>query len=218
MTGGEYFSILPSNFSKDGGWNPDGVLEKFKDSEQKVYRTTSLKCSCTFHVEHQAPCRHIIFLRTLDEDCDIFDIDMFNPRYHRVDLTSILYSSSGPINPSDKIHPVYALSDREKFIKQVMPILLKIGNLISSHSTRDFYCYLDYLEDLEKSIRRGQRYRKRNFATCDTTTSELNDNASDDMVPSMVTPGTSIFSTTFDNNLPISPTRFFNKNCIFFQL
>ena len=38
-----------------------------------------------------------------------------------------------------------------------MPILMKIGNLISCHSTNQFYQYLDDLDDFERKIRRGKR-------------------------------------------------------------
>ena len=39
-----------------------------------------------------------------------------------------------------------------------MPILMKIGNLISCHPTKDFYRYLDDLQQFDTSIQRGQRY------------------------------------------------------------
>ena len=36
---------------------------------------------------------------------------------------------------------------------------MKIGNLISCHSTNQFYQYLDDLNDFERKIRRGRRLR-----------------------------------------------------------
>ena len=52
------------------------------------------------------------------------------------------------------------LSDRQKY-KIVTPILVKIGNLISSHSTNQFYQYLDDLGKFEKKVRRGRRLNSR---------------------------------------------------------
>ena len=40
-----------------------------------------------------------------------------------------------------------------------MPVLMKIGNLISCHSTKDSYRYFDDLQEFETSIRSGQQYR-----------------------------------------------------------
>ena len=46
-----------------------------------------------------------------------------------------------------------------------MPILMKIGNLIWCHPTKDFYRYLDDLQQFETSIRRGQRYTSTSTST-----------------------------------------------------
>ena len=51
------------------------------------------------------------------------------------------------------------LDESEDSFKLVMPVLMKFGNLTSCHSTKDFYLYLNYLQELETSSRRGQRYR-----------------------------------------------------------
>lgn len=48
-----------------------GVLEKFSDSE-KNYAATNTACNCSFHQEHQSPCRHIIFLRQNDQDTSVY--------------------------------------------------------------------------------------------------------------------------------------------------
>ena len=36
-------------------------------------------------IEHQSPCRHVIFIRAADEEPEVFSLDMFNKRYHRDD-------------------------------------------------------------------------------------------------------------------------------------
>ena len=156
----------------------DGVLEQFQNNVEKVYQATFSECNCTFTTEYQAPCRHIIFLRSNDDETEIFDVNLFNKRYHRnVSLNALgeedeegeLTTSSAtnlieePLSDPedfDDSDDFRVLTDREKF-KMVMPVLLKIGNLIACHSTNDFYGYLDDLEDWKKSIHRGQRIRKR---------------------------------------------------------
>ena len=119
---------------------------------------------------------------------------MFNERYHRTtsldtlaegevggelaaSSSTNLYEEvlSDPEDLNDDEHDFRVLSDREKF-KMVMPVLLKIGNLIACHGTNDFYGYLDDLEDWEKSIRRGQRLRKRANCGGQVETSTLIDN------------------------------------------
>ena len=51
-----------------------------------------------------------------------------------------------------------------------MPILLKIGNLVSKPSTNDFYSYIEDLEEFEKAVRRRQRYR---LSSSTSSTSEV---------------------------------------------
>ena len=71
-----------------------GVLEIFKDNEKKVYTTSRTSCNCSFRVEHQAPCRHIIFIRSMDDESDVFSVDMFHERYHRIEFNPL---SAGPV-------------------------------------------------------------------------------------------------------------------------
>ena len=66
-----------------------GVLEIFKDNEKKVYTTSRTSCNCSFRVEHQAPCRHIIFIRSMDDESDVFSVDMFHERYHRIEFNPL---------------------------------------------------------------------------------------------------------------------------------
>ena len=63
--------------------NTEGVLERFQNNSEKVYLTTLSKCNCTFATEYQAPCKHVIFLRSNDEETYIFDANLFNWRYQR---------------------------------------------------------------------------------------------------------------------------------------
>ena len=113
----------------------------------------------------------------MDDESDVFSVDMFHERYHRIEFNPLSAESveedltNGFVTDldaeeetisdtdiGDDPDDLHNLSDTEKF-KHVMPILLKIGNLISKHSTNDFYGYIEDLEDLEKAIRRRQRYR-----------------------------------------------------------
>ena len=64
--------------------HPEGVIETFKDTEN-IYMTTKMSRNCSFMTEHQSPCRHVIFIRIADEESDVFSLDIFNKRYHRVD-------------------------------------------------------------------------------------------------------------------------------------
>ncbi len=86
------------------------------------------------------------------------------PNQTSVETTNGEDSVSDTEEVYDELDGILNLSEREKF-KHVMPILLKIGNLVSKHSTEDFYGYLEDLEELEKAIRRRQRYRSNRLSS-----------------------------------------------------
>ena len=71
-----------------------GVKETFADGTEKEYKTTERSCNCSYVSNHQAPCRHILFLRRLDEIEDpeacIFDKTLFHSRYYRRDLMEVI--------------------------------------------------------------------------------------------------------------------------------
>ena len=100
-----------------------------------------------------------------------FAKELFDKRYYREELPEL-----SVVTEMEALHSVPSdtvvsdldendqdddlpLSDRDKF-KIVMPILIKIGNLISCHPTQQFYSYLDDLNEFEKSVGRGLRYVK----------------------------------------------------------
>ena len=161
--------------------DPQGVLEEFSNKEdekigEKLYRTTLTECNCTWRTQFQAPCRHIIFARHSDSATEIFDAGMFNARYHRTSFDAPDADIGGAVGTEhdmgieevssdldeelDVGEDYRVLSDKEKF-NLVMPVLLKLGNLISCHGMNDFYGFFDDLEDFEKCVRRGKRYRFR---------------------------------------------------------
>ena len=156
----------------------DGVLQEFPGGS-KTYGTTLTTCSCTIFLNHQAPCSHILFLRMQSGEPEIFSNDLFHQRYHRNEsLISVLENQPellhdlgahddgedldnlvvpGDISDPDEEAATIVLSDRQKHAK-VMPVLMRIGNLIASHPTKKFLEYLDSLNELERRVRRGQNF------------------------------------------------------------
>ena len=141
----------------------NGIKHDFDESSYKVYDTTSLSCTCSFFSTHQAPCSHILFFREQNEEN--FTVELFHSRYLKaVDLSSVLVF---PCNQEVEEYPNDELTDnrqdelsgsldqREKH-NIVTPVLLRIGSLISAHSTNQFLEYVDELEALEKRVRKGQ--------------------------------------------------------------
>ena len=152
-----------------------GVCQQFTNGS-KTYQATDTACNCTFFLNHQAPCVHILFLRSHRQEHNVFPQDLFHLRYHRVDsLIDVLEDQSEQLqrpevnddncldNEHDDIsdpendEPILVLSDRQKHAK-IFPILMRLGNLISSHPTKKFLQYLDALNEVEKRVRRGQNF------------------------------------------------------------
>ena len=196
--------------------HPEGVIETFKDAE-KVYMTTKTSCNCSFMTEHQSPCRHVIFIRTTDEESDVFSLDMFNKRYHRVDNSSstenneildnvsnhsVEESNTEEADDHEEADDFHNLSEREKF-KHAMPILIRISN--SKHSNKDFYNYIEDLENFEKSVRRRQRYQHKSTQSINPAENVL-DVTSPPSSPSLVSNATEtqIVDTTNENVAPSS--------------
>ena len=61
------------------------IIEVFKEGNNVAYETSSTICSCTYFKEHQAPCHHILYIRMNDETTPIFDMDLFNSRYFKIE-------------------------------------------------------------------------------------------------------------------------------------
>ena len=152
-----------------------GVVETF-DSEKRLYHTTESTCNCTFSINHQAPCSHILFIRESDGFPEgLFSKDLFHKRYQRVFnvLDSLLDDPSTEVEQGAEgvenhdTGEVYddevmeeaetVLNDKQKY-RLVTPIVLRIGNLIACHPTKKFLQYLDALNELEKRIRKGQNF------------------------------------------------------------
>ena len=60
------------------------VLEKF-------YHTSVSDCNSAFTKEHQAPCRHIVFLHSNNDEIEILEITLFHKRYHGTILGEELF-------------------------------------------------------------------------------------------------------------------------------
>ena len=129
----------------------EGIKETFKKKDIKVYEANLTTCSCTFHIENQVPCRHILLERELQKlfepTFQLFDIDLFNPRYHRSLAnaleTDVFIQESDPscedligeeipqvgIDDDYGDEEDHSLSDKEKF-NLIIPHMTKIANLI----------------------------------------------------------------------------------------
>ena len=135
----------------------------------KVYSTTLESCDCMFVYNHQAPCSHILFMRVKDPNVPVFSPELFHKRYLRESMSlQSLDTENVSVGMEDGVRNEVvddmltveteydiALSDRKKYA-MVMPILIRLGNLISCHPTKMFLHYLDRMNDFEKRIRRGQ--------------------------------------------------------------
>ena len=168
-----FHQMLKVYEERKGNLSPclEGVVERFSSGEN-IYHATSTSCDCTYSKEYQSPCRHIIFQRSEVENIHAFDKDLFHPRYHRCEdhsfdiPTQVTGGNNDDSFNSDVVDPYedesdvteVVLTDRQKY-NMIMPKLVKIGNLISCHSTNQFFQYLEDLEKFEKSVRRGQRFR-----------------------------------------------------------
>ena len=62
-----------------------------------------------------------------------------------------------------------------------MPILIRIGNLISKHSDKDYHNYIEDLDNFEKSVRMRQRYQLKSSST--KSTNEATENVLDVISP-----------------------------------
>ena len=96
---------------------------------------------------------------------------MFNKRYHRsgelidilnaqIDIEVEMQDAAFDHGLVDDIMEeevdTLVLSDRQKYNK-VMPVLLRLGNLVSVHGTKVFLDYMDEIEIAEQRVRRGQK-------------------------------------------------------------
>ena len=146
--------------------DPNGVAHEFDENSRKVYGTTSVSCDCSFHTTHQAPCLHILFFR--EQGNEGFSKNTFNNRYFKMDEghSDITFPISREEENTTSDHDdleldmdnddnVVSLDEREKY-KIVTPILLRIGSVISAHSSNQFLKYIDELNHIERRIRRGE--------------------------------------------------------------
>ena len=144
----------------------DTVIEKFSANKSRTYQTGLDSCTCSFFLNHQAPCAHVLFLR-LSSSEEFFTKDLFNPRYLRSEIPTDFLNNNreeiadedpdlGNVSEEETVEDV-ALTDRQKY-GMVMLILLRIGNLAACHPTKKFLKYLDGFNELEKRIRKGQNF------------------------------------------------------------
>ena len=153
-----------------------GVTEMFKDGESKLYQVTDRSCICTYYKENLAPCHHMLYHRHVNQS-PMFDAEAFDRRYHHATVPDVNADPNVQNNPDvdsdlqadenddigfDSIQDVaqneevsLALTDREKF-KLIFPIMTSISNLVSLHSTNQFYSYMEEFKNVEKLVRRGK--------------------------------------------------------------
>ena len=144
----------------------DKVIEEFSGGSRN-YNTTLTSCSCSFASTHQAPCAHILYMRA--ENQEEFSPEAFHPRYHRSSGLDMQAAADFSANTEQNVPDVsddennneaeeeMVLNDRQKYAR-VMPILLRIGNLISCHPNKKFLQYMDALNELERRVRKGQNF------------------------------------------------------------
>ena len=61
--------------------NEGQMFEQFLRGFIKTYKSTPTNCNCSFASTHQAPCAHVLFLRT-ENSIEVFAMDLFHQRYH----------------------------------------------------------------------------------------------------------------------------------------
>ena len=154
----------------------NGVREKFSSTKFTDYLTTESNCNCSFFYNMQAPCHHILFVRKISNlsnpESNIFDRELFHRRYHRIMNIMTNLESRGEatdfgnedicLNPAEEFsetedtEEVEKVLDNNKKYKDIMPILLRIGNIISLHGTKNFKQYKSELECVERNVRQGR--------------------------------------------------------------
>ena len=82
------------------------VIESFGESES--YQATSSTCNCTYYKEFQSPCIHVIYIRSVLENLQTFEKQIFHMRYHR----SEDHSTDIPGRPND-------VADDVDFLRQM---------------------------------------------------------------------------------------------------
>ena len=146
----------------------DKVKEQVSRESSRTYETSLDSCNCSFSLNHQAPCPHVLFLRT-ERGIDVFSPELFHTRYHRVacDLQEQIENplvvdpdqddTDEFLEENNNEEDSLVLDDKQKYA-MVTPILLRIGNLISCHPTKKFLRYLNGLNELETRVRKGQNF------------------------------------------------------------
>ena len=104
----------------------------------------------------------MLFLR--ENENEGFSNDMFHIRYFKngedytmteITITEPEIDACDTIFENEDINVDDSLDQKDKY-KIVTPILLKIGNIISAHSSSQFLRYIDELGQMERRIRRGE--------------------------------------------------------------
>ena len=184
-----------------------GVGELF-DDQLKSYTTTSNTCSCRFFANYEAACSHIIFIRRLDNMHDdsknIFDKEIFHVRYHRnQSLINVLSHTSdstntetstgedqdlinqnnhGDILVDEETNDIIPVMDDRKKFKKVMPLLVRMANIVSVFGTKQFLEYYKELQVVEKKMRRGSRIFPENNDGADAFDNNNNEAHPDDQI------------------------------------
>ena len=179
-----------------------GVLESHSNGSEKEFVTSVTSCNCTFVVNHQAPCLHLLFLRKLtgsssNNDIRMFDKSLFHARYHRKELMQVFTTEEmcpdddGEVNNNDDIDILSVLEDDDdsenrsmdestdkkmsdiyKF-KTIMPLAMSIANLAALHNTKKFLEIKGELQVVEQRIRRGIRIYPTKTLDCEYLSKEV---------------------------------------------
>ena len=129
------------------------VSEGVSESSNR-YHTTSSSCNCSFSINHQCPCRHILYLRYHFSDIGekIFNKNLFHQRYHLLVEKDVVndelltdvdreLSSVSPAVLFDSLEHESkqdtTLDERQKY-NIITPIMVNLANIISCHPTEKF--------------------------------------------------------------------------------
>ena len=156
----------------------DGVEEIFgegpENEQRKVYDTSDMSCNCTFFVQHQCPCRHILFFRQSIQ-LPLFEKELFHERYYlersedlQDDLNNFSFNNNDEDDENDDQEDLEVIDDTlEQSEENVLNSnqkhniifleLLKISNLVASHGTKKFLDYVEEFRRIETIVRKGGR-------------------------------------------------------------
>ena len=141
----------------------DGIRQNVGECGSKINNTSDKSCDCTFFSTYQAPCMQILFVRDIGNN-DVFSPELFYSRYLRSNFSFQATNDEEMLENHDNIdmgsmdrdNDDSSLNDRDRY-NIVMTLLIRLGSVISAHSTKQFLEYISNLEDIQQKVRRGER-------------------------------------------------------------